>query len=293
VSQDPPESPRQLVEEPDVVYCAGHPDVPTKLRCSRCERPICGRCAIPATVGQHCPWCVAEARKTAPRVRSAMAANSPAVVAIVVANIAVYLAQNLAPVITQQFASFPPAIAQGQWWRLLTPMFLHAPLRSTFSLLHIGFNMFVLWSYGPHVEERLGTLRFAACYLMAGFFASAASYAFGPCNVLGLGASGAIFGVVGVLLVILYNRRRSTFVRGFMQNLLFFIGLNLLLGLRLPGVDYVAHIGGLVAGLLLGVGFDRPRAGHATTAIQIATGAAVIALAVALVVTRTTGFTCP
>jgi rhomboid protease GluP len=220
-----------------------------------------------------------------------MASTAPAVLAIVVANVAVYLAQNLVPAITQEFASYPPAIARGQWWRLLTPMFLHAPLRSTFSLLHIGFNMFVLWSYGPHVEQRLGTARFVACYLIAGFFASASSYAFGPCNVLGLGASGAIFGVVGILLVILYRRRRSTFVRGFMQNLLLFIGLNLLLGLRLPGVDYVAHFGGLVAGIGLGIGFDRPR-GVGATALQVATAAAVVGLGITLVVTRTAGFSC-
>jgi rhomboid protease GluP len=221
-----------------------------------------------------------------------MAATAPAVKMIVVINVAIYLAQNLVPVITQEFASFPPAIAQGQWWRLVTPMFLHAPLRSTFSLLHIGFNMFVLWSYGPHVEQQLGTLRFAAGYLIAGFFASASSYAFGPCNVLGLGASGAIFGIVGILLVILFNRRRSTFVRGFMQNLLFFIGLNLLLGLRLPGVDYVAHIGGLVAGIGLGVGFDRRSSGGATGALQVITAVAIVSLGVALVVWRTATFAC-
>jgi membrane associated rhomboid family serine protease len=293
VTSKPPETPGPLVgDEAGVMYCAGHPDVPTKLRCSRCDRPICGRCAIPATVGQHCPWCVAEARRTAPKVRSTMSASAPAVVAIVVANLAVYLAQNLVPAITQQFASFPPAIAQGEWWRLITPMFLHAPLRSTFSLLHIGFNMFVLWNYGPHVEERLGTLRFVVCYFVAGFFASAASYALGPCNVLGLGASGAIFGIVGVLLVILYNRRRSTFVRGFLQNLLFFVGLNLLLGLRLAGIDWVAHAGGLLAGIVLGAGFDRARAGATTTTVQAVTALSVVAVAVALVAWRTATFSC-
>jgi membrane associated rhomboid family serine protease len=293
VSSNPPDAPGPLVDESEVVYCAGHPDVPTRLRCSRCGRPICGRCAIPATVGQHCPWCVAEARRSAPRVRSAMAASAPAVVAVVVANVAVYLAQNLVPAITEQFASFPPAIAQGQWWRLVTPMFLHAPLQSTFSLLHIGFNMFVLWSYGPQVEQQLGSLRFLACYLLAGFFASASSYAFGPCNVLGLGASGAIFGVVGILLVFLYNRRRSTFVRGFMQNLVFFIVINLLIGFRLPGVDYVAHIGGLAAGIGLGLGFDRRSRGAAATGTQVATAAAVLGLGIALVLWRTAAFSCP
>jgi rhomboid protease GluP len=220
-----------------------------------------------------------------------MAATAPAVMAIVAVNVAVYLAQNVVPGLTTRFASFPPAIAAGEWWRLITPMFLHAPLRSTFSLLHIGFNMFVLWSYGPQVEQTLGRARFVALYLIAGFFASAASYALGPCNVLGLGASGAIFGVVGILLVILYNRRRSTFVRGFMQNLLFFIGLNLLLGLRLPGIDYVAHVGGLAAGIALGAGFDRP-GGLASTRAQAAAVLGVVGAALVLIAWRTSGFTC-
>jgi rhomboid protease GluP len=222
-----------------------------------------------------------------------MSATSPAVVAIVIANVAVYIAQNLAPAITDRFASYPPAIAQGQWWRLFTPMFLHAPLGSRFSLLHIGFNMFVLWIYGPHVEEVLGSVRFTFLYLLCGVFGNATSYAFGPCNVLGLGASGAIFGVVGILLVILYNRRRSTFVRGFMQNLLVFVGVNLLIGFAIPGVDYWAHLGGLASGVALGAGFDvhAHRRGIAG-GLQTATAAGVLGLAIGLVVTRTAGFSC-
>ncbi|MDQ4028189.1 MAG: rhomboid family intramembrane serine protease, partial [Actinomycetota bacterium] len=80
MDQQPPGASGPALEESEETYCYGHPNTPTRLRCSRCERPICGRCAIPASVGQHCPECVAEARKTAPRVRSAVAAQAPAVV---------------------------------------------------------------------------------------------------------------------------------------------------------------------------------------------------------------------
>src|SRR5918997_5844549 len=111
----PPRSPEPVVDEPEVVYCSGHPDTPTKLRCSRCERPICGRCAIPATVGQHCPWCVAEARRSAPKVRSAVAANAPAVLAIVAVNAAFFLFQE-ALGLTFRLGAIPPLIADGQWY---------------------------------------------------------------------------------------------------------------------------------------------------------------------------------
>src|SRR5918999_196926 len=75
-------------------YCYGHPKTPTRLHCTRCDRPICGRCAIPASVGQHCPECVAEARKSAPKVRSAIAANAPVVSGILVINVVMWLIQS-------------------------------------------------------------------------------------------------------------------------------------------------------------------------------------------------------
>ncbi|MFN2489159.1 MAG: rhomboid family intramembrane serine protease [Actinomycetota bacterium] len=286
MSSNPPGTSGPVVDESDVTYCYGHPDTPTKLRCSRCDRLICGRCAIPATVGQHCPWCVAEARKSAPRVRSAMAATAPAVLAVVALSAAFFFAQQVIPGLTVRLGAIPAAIAAGQWYRLLTPMLLHA------GLLHIGLNMFVLWIYGPSVEDAFGTARFVAMYVVTGFLGGAASFAFGACNSLGVGASGAIFGVVGVLLVHLYNRRRSSFVAGYMKNLMFFIGANLVLGLLLPQIDYLAHLGGLAAGIALGAGLDRPDGRPAPAPLQFATFVAVIAVGAALVLWRATTFSC-
>ncbi len=270
----------------DVDFCAGHPDTPTRLRCSRCDRPICGRCAIPATVGQHCPWCVAEARKSAPRVRSAMAATAPAVLAIVAVNIAFYLAQQaVGPALTLALGAVPAAIARGEWYRLLTPMLLHA------SLWHIALNMLVLWIYGPSVEEAFGTPRFVGMYVISGFLGGATSFAFGACRSLGVGASGAIFGIVGVLLVHLYRRRRSAFVAGHLKNLMFFIGLNLLVGFVWPHIDYLAHLGGLASGVALGAGADR-QAGRLATATSLATALGVVAVGVGLVAWRSATFSC-
>lgn len=273
----------------DIEYCYAHPDTPTRLKCSRCDRPICGRCAIPASVGQHCPECVAEARRAAPRVRPVLRATAPVVTAILVANIIVYFAQQMLPGVTARFASFPPAVANGEYYRLFTAMFLHSPGL----ILHILFNMLVLWSYGPHVEQAYGSVRFAVIYVVAGLAGSAASFGFGGCNP-SVGASGAIFGMVGALVVYLYNRRRTTFVRQYLNGLLVFVGINIVIGFVLPNIDYMAHLGGLFGGAALGLAFDPQLAIGARNrlGVQVVAVAVLIAGVVSLVGWRASGFSC-
>jgi rhomboid protease GluP len=198
------------------------------------------------------------------------------------------VAQKAFPVVTQRFSSEPIKIADGQWWRLVTPMFLHSP----FLIWHIVFNMMALFIYGPHVERAYGTRRFVAMYLLTGFVAGAVSYTFGPCNVLGLGASGAIFGIIGVLLVYLFKRRRSSVEAQFLRGLLVLVGINFLIPFVYPGIDVYAHLGGLAAGLLLGAGMDSGGTEPASSARRLGTMAAVIGLGLLLVVFRTTTFTC-
>jgi rhomboid protease GluP len=216
-------------------------------------------------------------------VRSVTVATAPATATIVGLCVALFILQRIDFDVTLRLALIPGEIADGELWRLVTPMFLHAPN----FIFHILFNMIVLWIYGPNVEQAFGTARYVAMYLLAGFFASATSYAFGPCNALGVGASGAIFGIVGVLIVYAYNRRTSQFVNQYLRNLAAFVGINMVFGLVIPGVDVWAHGGGLAAGLLLGYGIDGR---HAST--QFATLAAVGGLGVALVVWRTATFVC-
>jgi len=288
MSQTPPDAPGAAPEESEVTYCYGHPDTPTRLRCTRCDKPICPRCSVPASVGQHCVWCVAEAKKSAPKVKSTMHAASPAVLTIIGVCVAVYILEALlGDAFILRFASRPIEIAAGEWYRLLTPIFLHAPLGARLGILHILFNMYILRIYGPQVEENFGSLRFVVLFLVTGFLGGAASYAFGACNTLGVGASGAIFGIVGVLLVLLYNRRTSTFISDYMRSLLFFIGINLVFGSVVAGIDNLAHIGGLASGVLLGWGYDGTAPGKVGTARQVAVTLGVIALGVALVVWRT------
>ena len=269
----------QIDEQDDQLYCYGHPKEPTRLRCTRCERPICGRCSIPASVGQHCPECVAEARKSAPKIRSAMRATAPATMAIIGIVVFVYFLQMLlGGEVIQALALSPSLIDAGEWWRLLTPILVHG------GLFHIFMNMFILYLYGPNVEQAFGTVRFVVLFLLSGFLGSAFSYAFPP-HGPSVGASGAIFGIVGVLGVYLYNRRRSQFMAQHLRGLVGFLVLNLVLGFVITFIDNFAHIGGLVAGVVLGFAFDRGQGAEARSPLgsQIAGALAVLTLGVVLV----------
>jgi rhomboid protease GluP len=239
---------------------------------------------------------VAEARKSAPKVRSTLAAASPVVMGLIAVNIAVWLAQSALflsegfgdlDFLTREFSMRPFAIADGEWWRLLTPMFLHQPFTGAiFSLLHIGFNMYILRIYGPNVEEAFGSIRFLGMYLLAGLLGSAASYAFNSPDTLGVGASGAVFGVIGILIVFLRRRRGRAFVDHYVRTLMMFVGFNLVLGFMVTRIDNVAHIGGLVGGLVLGYGLDAGDAPVSATR-RLLTWGAVAGTVLALVVTRT------
>jgi membrane associated rhomboid family serine protease len=273
VTPDQEPSPSEETE-----YCYGHPKTPTKLHCSRCDRPICGRCAIPASVGQHCPECVAEARKSAPKVRSAMTATAPVVTAILGINIVVYIAQQLLGFsFTDRFVMDPFLIRSGEYWRLITPVFLHA------HVFHILMNCYVLYALGPNVEQSFGKVRFALMYLAAGFFGNVMSFVIPP-DARSLGASGAVFGMAGVLLIYLYRRRRSAFVAQYLRSILFFIGINLAIGFVFRGIDNWAHIGGLLSGVVLGFGFDREDQLKPIT--QVVSMLVVLGVGVFLVLTR-------
>ncbi|MGH2701068.1 MAG: rhomboid family intramembrane serine protease [Actinomycetota bacterium] len=287
MNQPPPNDPQPgpAVDESEQLYCYGHPKKPTRLRCSRCDRPICGQCAVPASVGQHCPECVAEARRSTPRVRTAMQANSPVVTAILAINIGVFVLTFFgADVIFERLAEDKFAIASGEWWRLITPMFLHA------NLVHIFFNSYVLYIFGPELEQAYGSRRFALIYVVSGFTGAVGSYAF-SCSP-SVGASGAIFGVVGALVAFLYGKRGSALAIGYMQRILMFVGLNLVLGFVIPQIDNFAHIGGLIGGALLGYALDTSRERKPSPALQVLGVAVVIAVGVAVVMLRTANFDC-
>ena len=181
-------------------------------------------------------------------------------------------------------AGFGPATKDGQWWRLGTAMFLH------FGLVHLGMNMWALWDGGRLVERLYGSLRFAGIFLASGLTGNLLSLIVAADRAVSGGASGAIFGIYGALLVWLWRERRTvhpTEFRWLFGGAALFSAATIGLGLLIPGIDNAAHIGGLVTGALLGAAAARPLPGRiATRGRRQWVAAAVYAVMVALLIMR-------
>ena len=168
-------------------------------------------------------------------------------------------------------ANFGALTVNGQWWRLLSSTFIH------YGVLHLGFNMWCLWSLGNLAERLFGNGRFLMIYILSGLGGSAASLVWHP-YVVSAGASGAVFGIAGALAAFLYLARihlPERAARNLLTSILIFIGFNLAFGFTVPGIDNAGHLGGLVIGALLGASLRYRRAFLASAA----------AVAVALVAT--------
>ncbi|MEI6230260.1 MAG: rhomboid family intramembrane serine protease [Actinomycetes bacterium] len=184
----------------------------------------------------------ASVRQPRTTLGSRIPSNSFVTIGLIGACVVVFIWQFLTGINSSanQFGMFPAAIAlNGEYYRLFTAMFLHG------SLLHIGFNMYVLYMFGPQLESVLGHLRFGLLYLLAGLGGSIASFWFSDPNVVSVGASGAIFGLMGAYIVIMHRLGNDT------RQVIGLIGINLVLGFVISGVDWRAHIGGLVTGALV------------------------------------------
>lgn len=183
--------------------------------------------------------------------------------AIVMLNVAVWVTMVLAggeafqPSIRMMLtwgASFGALTLDGQWWRIISCTFLH------FGLLHLTFNMYVLWQLGRSVELLVGNIGTAILYLASGMAASITSLAWNP-RAVSAGASGAVFGVCGALLGFVVLRRDTipqTLWRGLRGSLLTFVVYNLVFGAVVPAIDMAAHLGGLVYGFGCGVLLSQP-----------------------------------
>jgi rhomboid protease GluP len=152
-------------------------------------------------------------------------------------------------------ANFGPATQDGQWWRLGSALFLH------FGLIHIVMNLWALWDGGRLVERIYGHLRFALIYLVSGLSGNLLSLVIQGNDAVSGGASGAIFGIYGALLVYVWRERKLLDPHDF--RWLFWAGsaftcVSIGLGLIVPGIDNSAHIGGLLTGLLSGTLLGRP-----------------------------------
>jgi rhomboid protease GluP len=138
-------------------------------------------------------------------------------------------------------------VAAGQYWRLITAMFLHI------GPAHLAFNMYALFSLGRDIEGFYGSLRFLAIFFISGLAGNVAYYVLGP-NAVSAGASGAIFGLIGAEVAFLVSNRSlfGSFRRQRLLNLAFLIVVNLAFGFMNRGINNLAHLGGLVSGLILG-----------------------------------------
>ena len=193
---------------------------------------------INAPVGFQCPECVAGAQVALPKTRFGGSFNTvPKVTrAILITCISIFVLSLLLGSFALAFGMIPAAIAQGEWWRLLTSTLLHG------SILHLLFNMYALYWLGPQLERSLGHVRFAALYILSALGGSVASYWFSDLRTVSVGASGAIFGLITATIVI--GREMRTDV----SQLVVLLGLNVIIGFLQPGIDWRAHFGGAITG---------------------------------------------
>lgn len=136
-------------------------------------------------------------------------------------------------------------VAQGDYWRLVTSMFLHN------GFMHLLFNMFGLYVFGPELERLVGKMRFFTIYMLSGIIANVLTYLIHPLNYTSLGASGAIFGIFGAYLALVFYTRKS--MPQFKQLILPLVGISVMMTFIQPNINITAHIGGLVVGFLIGL----------------------------------------
>jgi membrane associated rhomboid family serine protease len=248
-----------------------------------------------APVGWQCNQCVRKDSRQAPVTRwrpsrTGRLGNTrltPIVTALIVINVAVYIWEmtshagiyvyNSIPhacsnTAVCRFAMWPVAVHDGQWYRLFTAPFLHANIE------HILFNMITLAIIGSPVEAELGKSRFITVYLLSALGGSVASYLLSSANELGVGASGAIFGLFGAYFVL--ARRRGWEI----TNITVLIVVNLVIGFASSTIDWRAHVGGLITGAVVTFGLVHGtyRQQRDSRTVDLATGAGITVAAVAV-----------
>ncbi|MGY6023895.1 rhomboid family intramembrane serine protease [Streptomyces spinosirectus] len=279
--------------------CYRHPDRETGVRCTRCERPICPECMVDASVGFQCPECARGDSGTghspaASRPRTlaggSVAADPRLVTKVLIGiNLAAFLVQmSVGDRFTNRFELIGQAyvpllggvegIAQGQYYRMLTAMFLHG------SYIHILFNMLSLWWIGGPLEAALGRARYVALYFVSGLAGSALTYLIAAPNQPSLGASGAIFGLFGATAILMRRLRYD------MRPVIALLVINLIFTFGWSNIAWQAHIGGLVAGVITGYAMVHAPREHRAL-VQYGTCAVVLAVVVVMTLVRTTQLT--
>lgn len=293
---------------PATPVCYRHPDRETYVRCTRCDRPICPECMRDASVGHQCPECVSEGRRSVRPARTAFGGGAAGrqgyvtrtLIALNVLMMLLSIASDRggdaavggsgfggllggSTPLTDWGAVLGQAvfadgtiggIAQGQWYRLVTAMFLH------YGLVHLLLNMWALWVLGRTLEAVLGPLRFLALYLIAGLGGNVAVYLFSPVNQASAGASTAIFGLFAAIFVIMRRLGRDT------SAIVPILVINLIFTFTVPHISVAGHLGGLAVGALMALVLAyAPRMRR--TLFQAAGGAILLVALLGLVLVRT------
>ncbi|MET8687529.1 rhomboid family intramembrane serine protease [Streptomyces sp. NPDC004732] len=294
-----PGSPQEPQGASDVPGCYRHPDCETGITCTRCERPICPECMISASVGFQCPECVRDGSGTG----HAPTANQPRTVAggtiaadprlvtkvLIGMNLALFLVQlTVGDSFTDRFdllgRAYVPefgsveGVAEGQWYRLVTAMFLHS------SYMHIAFNMLSLWWIGGPLEAALGRARYLVLYAASGLAGSALTYLLEEPFKPSVGASGAIFGLFGATAILMKRLNYD------MRPVIALLAINMVITFWWPNIAWQAHVGGLVGGVIVGYAMvHAPR--ERRSLIQYGSCALVLVAAVVMVLVRTAELT--
>ncbi|MFF9059045.1 rhomboid family intramembrane serine protease [Streptomyces sp. NPDC014882] len=278
--------------------CYRHAGRETGVRCTRCERPICPECMVSASVGFQCPECVRNGSGTGhapdanrPRTLAGgtVAADPRLLTKILIGiNLAVFLAVQVRSSLLGDLVlvgQWPPApfgatqgVSEGEWYRLLTSMFTHE------AIWHIAFNMLSLWWLGGPLEEALGRVRYLALYLLSGLAGSALTYLLASPGSGSLGASGAVFGLFGATAVLMRRMRQD------MRPIIALLVINLIFTFGWSNIAWQAHIGGLVAGVVIGFAMvHAPR--DRRSLVQYGTCTLVLAAIVVVTLLRTAQLT--
>ncbi|MCX2715659.1 MULTISPECIES: rhomboid family intramembrane serine protease [unclassified Mycolicibacterium] len=256
---------------PQAPVCYRHPNRPSYIQCTRCGRYICPDCMRDAAVGHQCVECVnagaATVRQAEGRFGGRPAGDTPYVTYTLIAiNVLMFVLQVAAPDIESRLTLWPPAVASGEYYRLVTSAFLH------YGLAHILFNMWALYVIGPPLERLLGQARYATLYGLSALGGSVLVFLIAPLNTATAGASGAVFGLFGATFVVARKLRLDVkWVVGLIVLNLAFTFVGPLMGSG--AISWQGHLGGLLTGGVVSAGLVyAPRAQRNLIQTSLAVG---------------------
>jgi membrane associated rhomboid family serine protease len=197
-----------------------------------------------ASIGYQCPACASDSTPVIKGINRNRffpnQKNTPVTKFLSISLIAIFLLQELTgTLLVKSFALFAPLVTSGEWWRLISAGFLHG------SIIHLLFNVYILWVIGSQLESIVGNIKFIIIYFVSLLGGSVASYLFSPFGSYSIGASGAIFGLMGAMLVV--GRKRNLDI----SQITTLVAINIVIGFVLSGIDWRAHLGGLAAGAFI------------------------------------------